>query len=338
VAGGSEANALALGAGAQAQGQHALGHAGPIAPQPWLHIGATEHASVRACAEALCAPGELQVLRCDDQGRTQVPRALPAGTRMVALTRACSETGVLQPTSAQVAACRAAGAWSHVDAVQAAGRVPMSFAGLGADSMAIAGHKLGAVGAIGVLVVHGARSLTPPAWAGAQRRRAAAAWACGAAERWEMPAEAHLPSILSLAAALQAAVATRAAHAQHSARARDALEATLRRACAPVRVLGGGAERLPNTSCLHLPGCSGEAVTMALDVQDLCISQGSACSSGASASRWRPPAMPPRSSGSPEPSCRWCASCGGGPRGAGPRAPRRGRPARPRRPPDGRSR
>ncbi|MDE2517600.1 MAG: aminotransferase class V-fold PLP-dependent enzyme, partial [Rhodospirillales bacterium] len=136
TSGGTEANALAiaaLGAGRR------------------LILGATEHDAVRAAC-----PGAA-ILRVDGDGRADLDHlagllAAP-GPALVALMAANNETGVLHPIAEAAALCRAHGAMLHVDAVQAGGRVPVSLAALGADALALAGHKLGGPMGAGALLL-----------------------------------------------------------------------------------------------------------------------------------------------------------------------------------------
>ncbi|MGH7040690.1 MAG: aminotransferase class V-fold PLP-dependent enzyme, partial [Acetobacteraceae bacterium] len=125
TSGATEANALAL---------HAFGAGRRIV------VGATEHDSVLAAAP------DAQRLPVDRHGVADLDALaalLPAGPALVALMAANNETGTLQPLAAAAALCRRFGAWLHVDAVQAAGRIPLDLAALGAHSLALSGHKLG---------------------------------------------------------------------------------------------------------------------------------------------------------------------------------------------------
>ena len=128
TSGGTEANALAI-AGLSA-GRRVL-------------FGATEHDAVREAARA----GDSAVIPVLSSGQADLngladmlAREKPA---LVCLMLANNETGVLHPIAEAARLCHAHGALLHVDAVQAAGRLDFSMAGLGADSLALSGHKLG---------------------------------------------------------------------------------------------------------------------------------------------------------------------------------------------------
>lgn len=241
TSGGTEANVLAIrGLGA---GRRVL-------------VGATEHPSVLAAA-----PG-AEILPVGADGRLDpeaLARALAGPPALVCLMAANNETGVLHPLAEAAALCRAAGALLHVDAVQAAGRMPLTLAGLGADSLALSGHKLGGPKGAGALLLR--PGLSP-----------AALIPGGGQERGRRGGTEPLPAIAGMAAAAAAEPPA------HLAALREAIEA----ACLAegARIAGAGAPRLPNTACLVLPGVPAETQVIALDLAGVQVSAGAACSSG----------------------------------------------------------
>lgn len=246
TSGGTEANALAI---------HALGRGRRLV------VGATEHPAVRAAA-----PGAA-ILPVDSQGVADLG-ALHAlvgeHASLVCLMLANNETGVIHPVAEAARICRAAGARLHVDAVQAAGRIPLNLAELGADSIAISGHKLGAIPGAGALIVAGDPALPPLIAGGGQER----------GRRGGTPA---LPAI----AALAAAAAQAGIGAAERALLRDLIEQAA--IAAGAIALGAAAERLPNTACLALPGARSDTQVIALDLAGFQVSAGAACSSGKAA-------------------------------------------------------
>jgi cysteine desulfurase len=102
----------------------------------------------------------------------------------------------------------------------------------------------------------------------------------GEQERGRRAGTENLPGAAGLGAAIEAAVATRDAEARRVASLRDRLEGGLLEAVPRARVNGAGAPRLPGTSSLVFEGCDGEALLMAMDLDGLCASAGSACHSG----------------------------------------------------------
>ena len=269
TSGGTEANALML-AAAIAQDRRR--------PDPLRIVTSQmEHPSLGRGVQALVAQGRAQAYYLPTQadGRVRVPAgpqdAVPPAD-LVSVMLANNETGVLQPVEPIARLYGPSGAWVHTDAVQAVGRVPVHFANLGVHGLTLAGHKVGAGHLVGALIVHRDLPWRPPPLFGPSQD------ALGA---WQVAGGRSLPGALALAAALEEATARRASWA-HIAAVRDHFEAELRARCAPVEILGAASPRLPNTSCLRVVGCSAETLLVALDVQGLCVSQGSACSSGVS--------------------------------------------------------
>jgi cysteine desulfurase len=242
TAGGTEANALAI--HALAAGRRVL-------------AGATEHPAVLAAA-----PGAtlLPVLPDGTLDLDALAAALRGPPALVCLMAANNETGVLHPLAAAAALCGAHGALLHVDAVQAAGRVPVSLASFGADSLAISGHKLGGPKGAGALLLRPGLDI-PPLVAG------------GGQERGRRGGTEPLPAIAGLGAA---AAAAEPAEAARLGALRDAIEA----GCTGAMVAGAGAPRLPNTTSLILPGHAAETQVIALDLAGVQVSAGAACSSG----------------------------------------------------------
>ncbi|MCQ8279298.1 aminotransferase class V-fold PLP-dependent enzyme [Acetobacteraceae bacterium KSS8] len=251
TSGGTEADALAilaLGAGRR------------------VLIGATEHDAVRAAA-----PGAARLpVRPDgtiDPGTLRDALDASAEPALVCLMLANNETGVLHPIAELAGLCRDRGALLHVDAVQAAGRVPVSLADLGADSLALSGHKLGGPKGAGALLLRG----------GTQGFHLSALIAGGGQERGRRGGTPSLPAIAGFAAAADAACATLSRFADLAV-LRDRIESAARAQGAVVA--GAGAPRLPNTSALVLPGRRADSQLIALDLAGIAVSAGAACSSG----------------------------------------------------------
>jgi cysteine desulfurase len=248
TSGGTEADALAI---------HGLAAGGLVLR------GATEHAAV------IAASGDgAGIVPVGPDGRVRLHRlAEMLSTQrftLVCLMLANNETGTIQPIAEAAALCHAAGALLHVDAVQAAGRVAVDLAGLGADSIAVSAHKLGGLTGAGALL------LAPDAAA-----RLAPLQRGGGQERGRRGGTQALPNIAAFAAAAVAAIPR---DAQRRAPLRDAIEAAA--VAAGARIIGLGASRLPNTTCLALAGVRSEQQLIALDLAGIAVSAGAACSSG----------------------------------------------------------
>jgi cysteine desulfurase len=248
TSGGTEANALAV---------HGLAGGNRVMR------GATEHAAVIAAAgdsAAIVPVGPDGRLRLDALA-AMLAAEQPA---LVCLMLANNETGTIQPIAEAADLCHAAGALLHVDAVQAAGRIAVDLAALGADSLVVSAHKLGGLTGAGALLLtsEAAARLAPLQLGGGQER----------GRRGGTPA---LPAIAAFAAA---AIAATPQDAARLAPLRDAIEAAA--VAAGAQVIGLGAPRLPNTTCLALAGVRSESQVIALDLAGLAVSAGAACSSG----------------------------------------------------------
>ncbi len=244
TSGGTEADALAV---------HALGAGRRII------VGATEHDAVRAAAPgAAMLPVDRTGVADLDALAALLADGPPA---LVCLMLANNETGTLQPVAEAAALCRQYGARLHVDAVQAAGRLAVDFAAIGADSLAISSHKLGGPAGVGALLL--ARDVSS----------IAALIAGGGQERGRRGGTPPVAAIAGFAAAALASGDAAALEPLRDAAERAAV------ACGAV-VCGAGAARLPNTTCLALPGVRADAQVIALDLAGVAVSAGAACSSG----------------------------------------------------------
>jgi cysteine desulfurase len=253
VSGGVEANALAM-ESALASGFERI------------IVGATEHDAVWATAQSITPSPETWPV--DAHGVADLDWLADAlgrgGPALVCLMAANNETGVIQPIAQAAALIRAAGGWLHVDAVQAAGKIDLNFSALGADTLALSGHKVGGPQGVGALIADPRASLARRMHGGGQ-------------ERGRRAGTENLSGIAGFGAAARAALDDLSAVTQHSGW-RDALAERVEAVGAVT--LGGGAPRLPQTLCVATPGFSSEVQVMALDLAGVMISAGAACSSG----------------------------------------------------------
>jgi cysteine desulfurase len=228
-----------------------------------------EHDAVLRPAEA--AAGQRIALDVSAHGRVASAdvaekAGAAVGSALVALQLANNETGVLQPVAEVAATAHQAGALIFTDAAQAAGRIPMDFAALGADFMAISAHKLGGPKGVGALIIRDGLEIPALIRGGGQERRRR-----GGTE--------NIPGIAGFGAAAEAACASIAAR-DRIAHLRDRLEAGLLELTPDAHIVGAGAERLPNTTCVALPGQSAETLVIRFDLAGIAVSAGAACSAG----------------------------------------------------------
>ncbi|WP_028080530.1 cysteine desulfurase family protein [Solimonas soli] len=236
-----------------------------------LLYGITEHPAVLETAEALRARGwQVETVATDGEGRVdwaRFERQLAGGPlRLVSLMRANNETGVIQDVARAATLVHAAGAWLHVDAVQAAGKIAVDFAALDADLMSLSSHKIYGPKGIGALLRKAEVELLPLHHGGWQ-------------EQGLRGGTENVAAIVGFGAAAELAQQELEARGAHLRALRDRLEAGLR-ALPGTRIFGDGVERLPNTLQFALRGYEGEALLMQLDRKGFAVSSGSACASG----------------------------------------------------------
>lgn len=270
TSGGSEANALALRgavAGA-AQEENRVAR---------LFISAIEHESVRANAAALAetVPGlKLTEIPATAEGtidlaalRLQLMQG--KGRALVSVMAANNETGVVHDIAAIAKLVKIEGgedALLHTDAIQAAGRINLGFAEGGADYMTLSAHKIAGPQGAGALLAREGAPL-------------AAQIAGGGQEMGRRSGSENVAAIAGFGAA--ASEAMDFAQAMPRIRAlRDGFEAELMRLSADTVIFGASTERLPNTSNFAIPGLAAETALIALDLDGVAVSSGSACSSG----------------------------------------------------------
>jgi cysteine desulfurase len=233
-----------------------------------LVVFAGEHPCVAAGGRF--APEAMRIAPCDGQGRIDIDAlaAMIDGPVVLALQAANNETGVIQPVAEAAALVHAQGGTVICDAVQAAGRIGFDLETCGADWALVSAHKLGGPPGAGALIGRGA---FPPE---------AALIRGGGQERGARAGTPNAPSLAGFGAAAREAVAMRETEAARLAALRDGFEAALREAIPDLVVFGEGAARLPNTSCVAVPGLAAQTALMALDLAGVAASTGSACSSG----------------------------------------------------------
>jgi cysteine desulfurase len=184
---------------------------------------------------------------------------LQGSPAVVSVMLANNETGVIQPIEQVVKVAHRHGALVHVDAVQALGKMRIE---TGADLMSFSAHKIGGPQGVGALVLHDPDlDLQAHSTGGGQ-------------EHWHRAGTENIAGIAGFAAAIND-LGDIDSEAARLAGMRDRIEAAI-----PAVTFGRNAKRLPNTSCLALPGHSAQTLLMALDLEAVAVSAGSACSSG----------------------------------------------------------
>ena len=234
---------------------------------------AVEHHAVLHAVERLRERGvAVDVLPVDREGVVSpldVRLALRPNTRLISVMMANNETGVLQPIEQIGALAAEAGVCFHVDAVQAAGKLPIDVHTIGCHLLALSGHKMHAPQGTGVLFVRRGTRLQP-------------LFAGGAHERQRRAGTENVAGIVGLGQAAQCAMeGLRNGIPARVAALRDRLQAGVLARTANAGVNGGAVARVPNTTNLWFDDVEGEALVIGLDLKGLAASSGAACSSGA---------------------------------------------------------
>lgn len=261
TASGSESDALALKGGFLAR---------PDARRRRIVTSTIEHpASLSALKQLETQGAEVVRVRPGADGRVPLEALLDAltpETALCSLMWANNETGVVQPAREVARACRQRGILFHTDAVQVAGKLPLSLREVDADLLALSAHKFGGPAGAGVLVVRRGVEVEP--------------LVPGHQEGGRRGGTQNVPYAEAFALALELAQAEQERTAAKLGALRDTFEREVRERIPDVTVNGGGVERVPNTSNLHFHGADGEALLIALDLEGICASSGAACASG----------------------------------------------------------
>ena len=233
-------------------------------------VAETEHAAV--LKTALLQTGNSHLLPVDNQGVIDLEvladrLAENDDPALVCVMAANNETGVLQPVREVVDIAHAYGALVLCDAVQAASKIEVDFAGWDVDFMALSAHKIGGPQGIGVLVRRESAPLRSLLTGGGQ-------------ERGLRAGTENVAGIVGFGAAAQIAKDTWQEMAARVALYRDELERRVLELSPGSEIFSARAPRLPNTSNFSLPGVRSDTQVMNLDLDGVAVSAGSACSAG----------------------------------------------------------
>lgn len=230
---------------------------------------AVEHPSVMLLLRELESQGhELRIVGVDESGRIDLDAmaaSLEGGADLVCAMLAQNESGVIHDVPSAAALARRAGAQLLVDAVQAAGKIPLNVDDLGADHLSLSGHKFHAPKGIGALWSRDVSPLVP-------------LWRGGGQEHGLRSGTESVPLIAGLGRAAELALET-LPRMERVKTLRDRFESTVA-AATDVRVNGAAADRLPNTSSISFRDADATALVAALDERGVCVSAGAACHSG----------------------------------------------------------
>jgi cysteine desulfurase len=236
-----------------------------------LVASAIEHEAVLNTFKALARRGWTTSLVPVDQTGIVDPERLRGlvtkDTALVSVMHANNEIGTIQPVAELAAIAHEQGALMHTDAVQSVGKIPVDVRAMGIDLLTLSAHKFnGPKGAGALWIKRGTRML--PILTG------------GKHERSRRAGTENVPAIVGMGVAAQLATAKRDTEASRVAALRDRLEDGILRAVPGSIVNGARSPRVPNTSNISFDRVEAESLLIALDLEGIAVSTGSACSSG----------------------------------------------------------
>lgn len=229
-----------------------------------------EHSATIKLCEHLATRGyEITWLPVDKDGLldpAKLEAAITSETAVVSLLWANNETGVIFPVEEIAAITARKKVPLHLDAVQAAGKVPINLSELGAQYVSLSAHKLCAPKGVGALYVNRRARYTP--------------LLRGSQEESKRGGTQNVASIVAFGKASELALKSLPTHPESIRALRDRFEQTLINTVEGVRRNGADEPRLPNTSNLTFTAIEAETALLLFDKEGLCCSAGSACSSG----------------------------------------------------------
>jgi cysteine desulfurase len=230
-----------------------------------------EHEAVLNTLKALARRGwRTTLLPVDPSGLVspdQLRHALTDDTAIVSVMHANNEIGTIQPIAELAAIAHERGALMHTDAVQSAGKIPVDVRALGVDLLSLSAHKFNGPKGAGALWIRRGTRLQPILTGGKHERNRRAG-------------TENVPAIVGLGVAARLAAAKMTAEAARVGALRDRLEAGILAAVAGTAVNGARTARVPNTTNISFDRVEAESLLIALDLEGVAVSTGSACSSG----------------------------------------------------------
>jgi len=241
---------------------------------PPFHLITTaiEHEAVLNACQALETQGAtVTYLPVNREGLVDpdsLERAIRPETILISVMHANNELGAVQPLEEIGRIARQHKIYSHADAVQSAGKIPIDVNTLNVDLLSLSGHKLYAPKGVGALYIRSGTRLKQFLYGGHHQRGA-------------RPGTENVAGIVGLGKAAEIARISLAADAARISALRDRLERGILERIPKTRVNAVSAPRTPNTTNIQFAGIGGEALVIALDLKGLACSAGAACSSGA---------------------------------------------------------
>jgi len=232
-----------------------------------------EHPAVLATCKAMETAGaEITYVSADATGRVNpkaIEEAIRNTTLLISVMHANNETGIIQPIREIAEIAQQRGVPLHTDAVQSAGKIPVNVEELGVDLLSLSGHKLHGPKGIGVLYIRKGTKLASYMTGGSQERKRRAG-------------TENVPAIAGFGVAARLAAEHLPEMAERVGGLRDRFERQIMAKTGGTRINGSdeSGARLPNISNISFDRLEGEAAIIALDLESVAASTGSACASG----------------------------------------------------------
>jgi len=236
-----------------------------------LITSAIEHHAVLETMEYLEKRGyEVTRVPVDGSGLVDpddVRRAIRPETTLVSIMHANNEVGTIEPIAEIGKVTREAGVLFHVDAVQTAGKLPLDVRELGVDMLSMSAHKFYGPKGVGLMYLRKRTRISPHLHGGGQ-------------EKGRRAGTHNVPGIVGMAKALELASSRMSEDAVREAALRDRLWSGLQASIDAIYLNGDLVRRLPNNLNVRLDGIEGESMILMLDMEGICVSSGSACTTG----------------------------------------------------------
>jgi len=236
-----------------------------------LIASAIEHEAVLNTLKALARRGWKTTLVPVDQSGIVSPERLSDvitdDTAIVSVMHANNEIGTIQPIAELAAIAHAHGALMHTDAVQTVGKIPVDVRALGIDLLSLSAHKFNGPKGVGALWIK-------------RGTRLQAMQTGGKHERGRRAGTENVPAIVGMGVAARLSADKLPSEAARVGALRDRLEEGILRTVTGTAVNGARMSRVPNTTNISFDRVEAESLLIALDLEGVAVSTGSACSSG----------------------------------------------------------
>ena len=260
--GGTESDNLAIRGSVEASERSSRRHLVASAIEHEAVLNTFKALSKRGCETQLVPVGSSGVVSPDE-----VRAALRDDTALLSVMHANNEIGTVQPVAELAQIARSRGVPMHTDAVQSAGKIPIDVKALGVDMLSISAHKFCGPKGVGAIWIRRGLRLLPTMTGGKQ-------------ERGRRAGTENVAGIIGMGVAAELARAHMTEEAARLSALRDRLEEGILRAVPGTVVNGTPGLRVPNTTNISFERVEAESLLIALDLDGIAVSTGSACSSG----------------------------------------------------------